>query len=70
VAWRATDRRLQAVSGENDGQRHFAYARSEDRAAAFKAGFDVHLAQPLEPPELRIVLARLVNRPGRDEAVS
>ena len=39
-----------------------AYARSEDRAAAFKAGFDVHLAKPIDPNELLIVIARLVSR--------
>jgi CheY-like chemotaxis protein/anti-sigma regulatory factor (Ser/Thr protein kinase) len=42
-----------------------AYARSEDRAAAFKAGFDMHLAKPISPAELLVVVARLVSSHGR-----
>ena len=42
-----------------------AYARSEDRAAAFKAGFDMHLAKPIAPAELLVVIARLVSSHGR-----
>jgi PAS domain S-box-containing protein len=39
-----------------------AFARSEDRTRAIMAGFDVHLAKPVEPNELRAVIARLAGR--------
>jgi signal transduction histidine kinase/DNA-binding response OmpR family regulator len=42
-----------------------AYARKEDRTAVFKAGFDVHLAKPIDPGELLVILARLVSRRPR-----
>jgi CheY-like chemotaxis protein len=37
-----------------------AYARSEDRTAALRAGFDMHLTKPIEPSELLVVIATLV----------
>jgi signal transduction histidine kinase/CheY-like chemotaxis protein len=37
-----------------------AYARSEDRTKALRAGFDVHLAKPIDPAELLVVIATLV----------
>ena len=37
-----------------------AYARSEDRIAALKAGFQMHLAKPIEPNDLLVTLATLV----------
>jgi signal transduction histidine kinase len=37
-----------------------AYARPEDRAAALAAGFNVHLAKPVDPDALLALLARLV----------
>ncbi len=42
-----------------------AYARSEDRTAAFKAGFDMHLSKPIAPGEFLIVVERLVSGHGR-----
>jgi PAS domain S-box-containing protein len=42
-----------------------AYARSEDRTAAFRAGFDMHLAKPIDPAELLVVMARLVSNHRR-----
>jgi len=36
-----------------------AYARDEDRAASLAAGFQAHLAKPIEPDELIAVAARL-----------
>ncbi len=36
-----------------------AYARTEDRRRAMLAGFDMHLAKPIDPEELTLVLARL-----------
>jgi CheY-like chemotaxis protein len=38
-----------------------AYARSEDRTLALRAGFDVHLTKPVEPAELLVVVASLVD---------
>ena len=37
-----------------------AYARSEDRIAALKAGFQMHLAKPIEPNDLLVTIATLV----------
>jgi len=37
-----------------------AYARSEDRIAALKAGFQMHLAKPIEPADLLVTVATLV----------
>jgi CheY-like chemotaxis protein len=39
------------------------YARGEDRAAALRAGFDVHLTKPAQPDELVAAIATLVQRP-------
>jgi CheY-like chemotaxis protein len=39
-----------------------AFARSEDRTRAMLAGFDVHVAKPVEPIELCAVVARLAGR--------
>ncbi|MBV9657900.1 MAG: response regulator [Verrucomicrobia bacterium] len=39
-----------------------AYARAEDRARATEAGFHLHLAKPVEPPELLRLVARLAGR--------
>ncbi|MEW6737257.1 MAG: CHASE domain-containing protein [Acidobacteriota bacterium] len=39
-----------------------AYAKAEDRMRAFSAGFNMHLAKPVEPPELVMVVASLVGR--------
>jgi signal transduction histidine kinase len=39
-----------------------AFARSEDRRQAMLAGFDIHLAKPVEPAELVAVVGRLARR--------
>jgi CheY-like chemotaxis protein len=39
-----------------------AYASSEDRDHALRAGFDLHLAKPVESEELIAAVARLVPR--------
>ena len=39
-----------------------AFARSEDRWQAMLAGFDIHVAKPVEPGELIAVVARLARR--------
>jgi signal transduction histidine kinase len=36
------------------------YARSEDRTQALRAGFDMHLTKPIDPAELLVVMASLV----------
>ena len=43
-----------------------AYARDEDRRRALAAGFQAHLAKPVEPTELLTVLSELASTsPGR-----
>ena len=39
-----------------------AYARESDRAAATRAGFDAHVAKPVEPAEMLALVARLCGR--------
>jgi signal transduction histidine kinase/ActR/RegA family two-component response regulator len=49
----STNRRLPALALT-------AYARVEDRTAALRAGFNMHLAKPIDPNELLVVLATLL----------
>jgi CheY-like chemotaxis protein len=42
-----------------------AFARSDDRTKALRAGFDLHLAKPIDPGELVASVASLVQRPRR-----
>ncbi len=42
-----------------------ANAFAEDRRACLDAGMDDHLVKPLEPEQLRAVLARWTNAPAR-----
>jgi CheY-like chemotaxis protein len=37
-----------------------AYARSDDRVKALRAGFHIHLAKPIDPTELVSTIAALV----------
>jgi len=39
-----------------------AYGRSEDRIRALMSGFQMHVAKPVEPSELAIVVASVLNR--------
>jgi len=39
-----------------------AYARSEDRMRALRAGFQIHLAKPIDPAELITTIAALAKR--------
>jgi CheY-like chemotaxis protein len=39
-----------------------AYARGEDRRRALAAGFNLHLAKPIDPSELVVSVARLAER--------
>jgi CheY-like chemotaxis protein len=41
-----------------------AYARTEDRLSALRAGFQLHLAKPVHPSELVTVVASLASRRG------
>jgi PAS domain S-box-containing protein len=41
-----------------------AFARSEDRRRAMLAGFQIHIAKPVEPPELIATVASLAGRTG------
>jgi CheY-like chemotaxis protein len=41
-----------------------AFARSEDRMRAMRAGFQVHVAKPVDPEELVAVVATLAARTG------
>jgi PAS domain S-box-containing protein len=45
-----------------------AFARSEDRVKALRAGFQIHLAKPIDPTELVTAVAALAKRftPGSD----
>jgi CheY-like chemotaxis protein len=48
-----------------------AYARSEDRVKALRAGFQIHLAKPTDPAELVTTVAALAKQftpEGRDQA--
>jgi CheY-like chemotaxis protein len=45
-----------------------AYATEDDRRRAFAAGFDAHVAKPVEPTELVAVIGRLAARVGPDMA--
>ena len=39
-----------------------AYAKASDRVRALAAGYQVHLAKPVEPAELALVVANLAGR--------
>ena len=39
-----------------------AHARVEDRLRALYAGFQMHVAKPVEPTELAVVILSLINR--------
>ncbi|MCU0680839.1 MAG: response regulator [Polyangiaceae bacterium] len=59
-------RRVRAMPPEAGGRTPAvaltAFARGEDRTRALASGFDVHIAKPVEPAELVLVLARLIDR--------
>jgi CheY-like chemotaxis protein len=41
-----------------------AFARSEDRQRALRAGFQIHIPKPVEPAELVTIVASLAGRTG------
>jgi CheY-like chemotaxis protein len=59
-------RRVRALEPENGGRipaiALTAYARTQDRRAALLAGFQSHVAKPVEPAELIAVIANLAGR--------
>ncbi|HSO32729.1 MAG TPA: response regulator [Labilithrix sp.] len=59
-------RRVRALPREQGGRTPAvaltAYARLEDRTRALRAGFDSHVAKPVDPSELLAVLASITNR--------
>ena len=44
-----------------------AFARSEDRSRALRAGFQIHLSKPIEPRELLAAVASLAGRSSAEE---
>jgi CheY-like chemotaxis protein len=44
-----------------------AYGRVEDRVRALRSGFQIHVAKPVDPAELAIVIASVIGRPSGDE---
>jgi signal transduction histidine kinase len=59
-------RRLRELDGEKGRIPAIAvtaYARAEDRVKAIQAGYQMHLAKPVEPVKLIEMVASLVNRP-------
>jgi PAS domain S-box-containing protein len=61
-------RRIRALSASQGGKipaaALTAYAREEDRILALKAGFQLHVAKPIEPLQLFKVVADLATRVG------
>ena len=59
-------RRVRALSDEEGGNipaaALTAFARAEDRTRALRAGFQTHVAKPVEPTELTAVVASLTSR--------
>jgi PAS domain S-box-containing protein len=59
---------IEHVRGMESDQKHIpaaaltAYARSEDRARAMRAGFELHLSKPIDPSELVAAVASLARR--------
>ena len=47
-----------------------AFARSEDRTRALRAGFQVHVAKPVEPAELVATVASVAGRTGGGSATN
>jgi CheY-like chemotaxis protein len=59
-------RRIRSLPPEQGGRTPAAaltaFARAEDRAAALRAGYQMHLAKPVNPAELIAVVANLAGR--------
>jgi len=63
-------RRVRALPAEEGGLTPAvaltAFARSEDRRRVFLAGYQMHVAKPVEPGELIAVCAAMLNNRGAD----
>jgi CheY-like chemotaxis protein len=61
-------RRVRALAAERGGNLPAialtAYARSEDRTRSILAGYQMHVAKPVEPSELIATVASLAGRAG------
>jgi CheY-like chemotaxis protein len=57
-------RRLDGERGEIPAIAFTAYARAEDRLKAVQAGYQLHLAKPVDPAQLVSMVASLVKRPA------
>jgi CheY-like chemotaxis protein len=61
-------RRVRALGPERGGNvpavALTAYARAEDRVRSILAGFQMHVAKPVEPAELITMVASLAGRTG------
>ena len=55
-------RHRRSACGELPAAALTAYARSEDRVKALRAGFQIHLAKPIDPAELVTTIAALAKR--------
>jgi CheY-like chemotaxis protein len=61
-------RRLPAASGGTTPAIALtAFARSEDRTRAMLAGYQIHIAKPIEPRELVATILGIVGHAGRRE---
>ncbi len=62
-------RKVRALSAESGGRvpaaALTAYAREEDRQRVLEAGFQMHVAKPVEPAELITMVASLAGRTGQ-----
>jgi CheY-like chemotaxis protein len=65
-------RKVRQLKAEQGGQipaiALTAYARPEDRMRALAAGFQMHIAKPLEPTELVTMVASLAGRSGLSQS--
>ena len=61
-------KRVRSLGGEQGGSvpaiALTAFARSEDRTRALRAGFLVHVSKPIEPSELVATVASVAGRTG------
>jgi PAS domain S-box-containing protein len=57
-------KQLRALSADIPAVALTAYARSEDRTRALRAGFRIHIAKPVEPAELAVSVANVAGRAG------
>jgi CheY-like chemotaxis protein/nitrogen-specific signal transduction histidine kinase len=66
--------RIRALSADDGGRipaiALTAFAKEDDRSRALKAGFQVHVAKPVEPQELASVVAGLAARRGLQTPVA